>query len=56
MKQNITQKENKEQKVKNSRQTVSPKQSTLDFIMQFARSCRPVATTMPSGLNIISAN
>ncbi|MDE6265932.1 MAG: hypothetical protein K2M07_01100 [Muribaculaceae bacterium] len=56
MKENITQQENNEKQVKESHKTVSPKQSTLDFIMQFARSCRPVAAKMPAGLNVISAN
>ncbi|MDE7152978.1 MAG: hypothetical protein K2O00_00865 [Muribaculaceae bacterium] len=55
MKENITQTETKEKNVKNTSETAAPKQSTLDFIMQFARVCRPAAS-MSGALNVMTLN
>lgn len=55
MKENITQTETKEKNVKKTSDSASPKQSTLDFIMQFARACRPVSS-LPGALNVVTLN
>lgn len=56
MKENIThEKINKEIKVKNETNAAGPRQSTIDFLKQFARVCGTVPG-LAGGLNVIVAN